>query len=210
MKTLHILSLLLQRLCNQKSISGNKKRHSKWLLFSVIVFIFMFLTPVQNAKGAQSLEIFYNYYTIKTPQYNTTSPLTTVDIRFMFYSFVDNYNCARNLTVSYLSPADNKTYIKLFDYSYGESNNQYGFTNNSYNIVSGPFNTVGSLSTLTNETVYFPANAYFKAGYYMGATAKWDFPPCLIGKTITLKVEGLWQEMDGRFARHLCYSFMEK
>jgi len=193
MKTVHNLTLILHKLCNQSNESRNRSKSKKLILMFLPVLIS--LIPLQKVKAVQSKEIFYNYYTIKPPQYNTANPLTTIDISFMYYSFVDNYNCVRGLTVSYLSPTDNITYIKLFDYSYGESNNRQGFTSASYNIVSGTFNSVGKLSsTLTSETVYFPANAYFKAGYLFQNTAKWDFPPCLLGKPIKLKVEGLLQE----------------
>jgi len=204
MKTLNNQTLLLYKLCNQSSISCNQNNGRKWTNPLLILMVLMFLIPVQKVSAVQSMEIYYSLYPIKKPQYNVNSPLTTVDINFMYYSKIENYNCARNMKVSYLNPIS-QTYVKLFDYNYGESGNKFGFTNSTYTTTSGAFNNIGAINSIlindAAQTNFSATSGYIdnvykviNPGFYSGTSAKWDFPPCLAGKTVTIKVEGLWQE----------------
>ena len=191
MKSTNIFFLLFPNFF-KSSISDNQTKLSK---FFFIALAFLAIMPIQKTVALD--EVRYNEYPITPPQYNTSNPYGTIDINFMLYSHGLTYNCVRNLTVSYLSPTDNTTYIKLFDYSYGESGNNYGFTTTTFNVVSGTFNTLGKISSTldpsTQITVFFssPINI---PGFYYNYCVKWDFPPCLTGKKITLKIEGNWQQ----------------
>ena len=190
MKTVHNLTLILHKLCNKKNETRNRSKSKKLLLIPMLVF--MGLLPLQKTIAQATSEIYYSLYPVKASQYNTASPFTTVDINFMYYSQIEHFNCVRNMVVSYLSPIDNTTYIKLLDYSYIE-----GGSGTTYSPSTAPFSSVGTVSsavTYDATRTYFSAIGALHAGYYIGATVKWDFPPCLVGKTIKLKVEGLWLE----------------
>ena len=134
MKTVHNLTLILHKLCNKENETRNRSKSKKLLLIPMLVF--MGLLPLQKTIAQATSEIYYSLYPVKASQYNTASPFTTVDINFMYYSQIEHFNCVRNMVVSYLSPIDNTTYIKLLDYSYIE-----GGSGTTYSPSTAPFNS---------------------------------------------------------------------
>ena len=190
MKTTANLALILHKLCNQTSESRNRGKSKKLLLITTIAI--MSLLTAKNSMAATPDKTYATYTNnayYSDTHMNPNSPQTSMDFGFLTQRLAVRYCQVMDLTMSFLVPGTTDTYVKLFTFSF----NDYFITkdNKTYkpgslyeDFTIGKFSTMGSIST-TGHLINTPDVRNVLWG-------TWDFPPALMGKTITLKVTGNW------------------
>ena len=173
-------NLILHKLCNQTSESKNRSKSEKLLLISSIVILS--LIAVQNSMAATDYSIYTNHLFYSDTHMNPKSPQTSMDFGFLTERLAVRYCQVMDLTMSFLVPGTTNTYVKLFSFSF--NNYKDGTGSKFENFTIGKFSTMGAI-TATKNWITNPDVRNVLWG-------TWDFPPALMGKTITLKVTGNW------------------
>jgi len=183
MKTNDNYALILHKLCNQRNESRNRGKSNKLLLITTIAIMSLLV-----AKNSMAATINKTYATYTNNVYysdthmNPISPETSMDFGFLTQRLAVRYCQVMDLTMSFKVPGTTDTYVKLFTFSFNDYKDGTG--SKFENFTTGKFSTMGYI-TATKNYITTPDNRNVLWG-------TWDFPPALMGKTITLKVTGNW------------------
>ncbi len=182
MKTITNLTLLLHKLCNQRTESKKQSKSKRPLL--VILLIFMVFLPVQKTKADDKNFLDYPYGT--QIWYLATNPKTTVEMYVLAWckkgttpNFI--YCQISDLNVAFSNPADTAKYETLFTFTKRDA--AAGGDIFTPYATADKFAELGALST---------KNTNGDGSTYTNLWMKWDYPSKLCGKPIRLKISGNW------------------